>query len=485
MKFTEKQKQTIRKIYTTLKKAGFDDISIAGMLGNALSESSFDPDSISKSNYHGLWQNSSDIHNAVVGTYGNHNIDTQLRYVIDWTNAHKNVTKGKYRDWLATGAGKFKKSGYKDAHEASDAFMKLYERPVITDKNGNIIGYQKDVERRANSAIMYDYINSQFNNKPVVKMIDMGDGRKRMQVSYPHLQKSVQPTDWSSSEKRLPSVEKYIPEPITTDYTPLREVAEQYDALNGAGSPSYGGYTPRLQDVQEVNSRINHDILNLIGINPTINKFQIPFAQKYNKGKNTTVRTLPRFDDGTPTTSTWNHYPDKKLLGYTGSHSNASMVLDEMGGDLSKLRETNSGPVYLLDRASQYVPTKHQYMFDPSIIDALGNMHINLKDPSIYKSLLPLIPTGAALYMGAKDFKQEDWGNSINNLQALAEGVGYNKGKDIHIKPSKRGTFTAAAKKHNKSVQAFANQVLSNPGKYSKAMRKKAQFAKNASKWKH
>jgi hypothetical protein len=76
MKLTEKQKQTIHKIYTTLKKAGFDDISIAGMLGNALSESSFNPDSISKSNYHGLWQNSNDLHNAVIGTYGNHNIDT-------------------------------------------------------------------------------------------------------------------------------------------------------------------------------------------------------------------------------------------------------------------------------------------------------------------------------------------------------------------------------------------------------------------------
>ena len=133
------------------------------MLGNAMSESSFDPDSVSKSNYHGLWQNSSNIHDSVVGTYGNHNIDTQLRYVIDWTNAHKTVTKGKHRDWLATGAGKFKKAGYKNAREASDAFMKLYERPVITDKNGNIIGYQKDKERRENSALMYDYINSQYN----------------------------------------------------------------------------------------------------------------------------------------------------------------------------------------------------------------------------------------------------------------------------------------------------------------------------------
>lgn len=63
----------------------------------------------------------------------------------------------------------------------------------------------------------------------------------------------------------------------------------------------------------------------------------------------------------------------------------------------------------------------------------------------------------------------------------------YKHGKDsgIYIKPSKRGTFTAAAKKRGMSVQSFASKVLNNPSNYSKAMRKKAQFAKNASKFKH
>nr|DAF35542.1 MAG TPA: dynamin-like protein [Crassvirales sp.] len=56
---------------------------------------------------------------------------------------------------------------------------------------------------------------------------------------------------------------------------------------------------------------------------------------------------------------------------------------------------------------------------------------------------------------------------------------------DIHIKPSKRGTFTAAAKKRGKSVQGFASQVLAHKENYSPAMVKKANFARNASKWKH
>lgn len=61
----------------------------------------------------------------------------------------------------------------------------------------------------------------------------------------------------------------------------------------------------------------------------------------------------------------------------------------------------------------------------------------------------------------------------------------YNSGKDINIKPSRRGTFTKAAKQHGMSVQGFANKVLRNPSKYSAAMRKKANFAHNAASWKH
>lgn len=59
----------------------------------------------------------------------------------------------------------------------------------------------------------------------------------------------------------------------------------------------------------------------------------------------------------------------------------------------------------------------------------------------------------------------------------------YKDGGSIHIKPSKRGTFTAAATKHGKSVQEFARQVLANKDNYSPAMVKKANFARNAAHW--
>ena len=56
--------------------------------------------------------------------------------------------------------------------------------------------------------------------------------------------------------------------------------------------------------------------------------------------------------------------------------------------------------------------------------------------------------------------------------------------KPIKIKPSKKGTFTAAAKKAGKTVQQEATAVLNNP-KASPAMKKKANFARNAAKFNH
>lgn len=114
---------------------------------------------------------------------------------------------------------------------------------------------------------------------------------------------------------------------------------------------------------------------------------------------------------------------------------------------------------------------------------------------------------GADYYNAYKDLlnkakstnSSRDWQNVINlenhirnSLKYLptvvpfaigAKSNDYNSGKDIHIKPSRRGTFTKVAKAHGMSVQGFANRVLRNPSKYSAAMRKKANFARNASKW--
>lgn len=78
--------------------------------------------------------------------------------------------------------------------------------------------------------------------------------------------------------------------------------------------------------------------------------------------------------------------------------------------------------------------------------------------------------------------KADEAMNEIFDINEL-DDILYAEGGGIHIKPSKRGTFTAAAKKHGKGVQEFARQVLANKENYSSAMVKKANFARNASKW--
>lgn len=54
----------------------------------------------------------------------------------------------------------------------------------------------------------------------------------------------------------------------------------------------------------------------------------------------------------------------------------------------------------------------------------------------------------------------------------------------IHIKPENKGKFTASAKKAGMSVQGYANKVMANKEKYSPTLVKRANFAKNAAKWK-
>ena len=79
---------------------------------------------------------------------------------------------------------------------------------------------------------------------------------------------------------------------------------------------------------------------------------------------------------------------------------------------------------------------------------------------------------------------------NLNDIQSFYDSMHiepdaneFAEGGSIYIAPSKKGTFTAAATKHGKSVQAFASQVLAHKENYSPAMVKKANFARNASKW--
>lgn len=55
----------------------------------------------------------------------------------------------------------------------------------------------------------------------------------------------------------------------------------------------------------------------------------------------------------------------------------------------------------------------------------------------------------------------------------------------IHIKESTRGSYRARAKAHGRSVSEQAKADLAPGSHASAAVRKKANFARNARKWRH
>lgn len=81
--------------------------------------------------------------------------------------------------------------------------------------------------------------------------------------------------------------------------------------------------------------------------------------------------------------------------------------------------------------------------------------------------------------VGGQDVADSSKTRLLYEAAKRLRGVKMADGGKIHIAKNKRGTFTAAAKKHGKSVQAFASQVLAHKENYSPAMVKKANFARN------
>lgn len=68
--------------------------------------------------------------------------------------------------------------------------------------------------------------------------------------------------------------------------------------------------------------------------------------------------------------------------------------------------------------------------------------------------------------------------NKLEEIPILKKG-------GIHIKKKNRGKFTESANRAGMGVQEFANHVLANKDKYSPTLVKRANFARNAKKFKH
>lgn len=82
-----------------------------------------------------------------------------------------------------------------------------------------------------------------------------------------------------------------------------------------------------------------------------------------------------------------------------------------------------------------------------------------------------------------KEYAAKKKANRVTEAFNRLNSNNFKDGGSIHIAHSKKGTFTAAATKHGMGVQEFAARVLRNKEDYSPSLVKKANFARNASKW--
>ena len=154
-----------------------------------------------------------------------------------------------------------------------------------------------------------------------------------------------------------------------------------------------------------------------------------------------------------------------RYLDFTGRNNEDDINEANWNTKMSNKGYADGGSTYSgntwFGHGGAYIPTYGEYAYGGPMTEYPG--YFNQQSPMMYGG-----------DMG--------YGGSMNNGMMSYDNQ-FAKG-GININPSKKGTFTAAATKHGKSVQGYASQVLDNKENYSPAMVKKANFARNAAKWK-
>lgn len=183
-------------------------------------------------------------------------------------------------------------------------------------------------------------------------------------------------------------------------------------------------------------------------------------------------------------------------------YSDGYSYVDEAGNEIAHIAGNKRGNDVFVESSyvspeyrSQGIGKQMYFDFNQQTFDKFGTtLH---SSPYQHQATLEVEP-GSGIFISPSS---KLWRGLKQNNMATIQGQGLNKyyvmetpsniktefkyGGSIHIAPSKRGTFTAAATKHGMGVQEFAARVLRNKEDYSPSLVKKANFARNASKWNH
>jgi hypothetical protein len=155
-----------------------------------------------------------------------------------------------------------------------------------------------------------------------------------------------------------------------------------------------------------------------------------------------------------------NNYKPYAFNPFTTGLNILNTGLNTIGGmrNMSRMRNQENFNSFITQQPEAIYPNKRMLYGDKSMFAEMGGEY----------SKGGMYPDGGSVY---------DPDAYVGQL------VQYKKG-GIYIKPENKGKFTAWAQSHGMSVQEAASHVMANKEKYSSTTVKRANFAKNASKWK-
>ena len=539
---TKAQEAALDELYEWGNSLGYDTMSIAGIGGNGLQESGLNYNAKSKSGYAGLLQNNKNIQQAIIEQYGDYSPASQRQYIHDWNTRAKWITKGKHSPHTATNSGRYKTKGYTSTDEASDAWMKLYERPVILDSNGKVIGYQEQDKRRAYTKLAYEYLNSKYGKpqipaqepspyiaKPVstavrstipaeqtvptydTKISPYISGKPmvklRPRVQLPNIIEVMEDSEWEPGFPGLKNgkLPVYGDGKLNALIHPVDEVRRRlYDnvfpyAYDNAANRAFSAIFKNRPDESEQFSKVFYQGNQALLDDLWGTYLQIPDNQRHQKRVLTKSKYKPSIsnkEDGLYYSAPL----DKQELQYIVD----SGVLHGRDKDAPKLLNPDFGHYTVsrgYDNKGDYVSYYDSWDLNPFRgITSISNKYANKLGLNKIEDLSFGIGKPVELYdriylddyygVGKKDrggiYLPEVVIQGRNKKHVLqqeeSEEGGMHEYKDgkspIYIKPANRGKFTALKKRTGHSASWFKENG-------TPAQKKMAVFALNAKKWKH
>lgn len=422
-------------IYQRFIDAGISPIAASGVLGNMALESSLNPKASNKTHW-GYLQNDSTIHDHLKKYYNGDSHESQIQFIIDGL-------QGKLKG-INTSVGKMIQSRFNRYNKAVKDSVDPQYAAEMWDKYYEISGGQA-LNKRKNYAHTFFKAFNNYTPEPLIEEPD---------ITRTNISPVISPVYVGPKKIQMPVFDSFQEgeEPaVSTNVLTLPTLDQAYRGLypqGGLGDYLYnkdnsGGMITPAQFLDMIHSKKFGGELQTQGA-------EFPGMMTYiENGGTHEENPLGGVPVGVDPQGTPNLVEEGETIFNDYVFSNRLEVPKEV----KKVLGLRGKKKYTFAEASKYLNK-----------EAEERPNDQISENGLEDSLSKL--------MGIQEIVKQ---NNEQNMMA--------EGGNIHIAENKKGTFTAAATRHHMGVQEFANKVLANKDNYSPAMVKKANFARNASKW--